>query len=194
MLGGRAEAALDEALGQRLLGFRQLVSHDDALAGGEPVGLHHDRRPVLTQVGQRRSVFREGGSARGRHARGSHDLLGEGLGALEESAIGPGPEHGEPPLPQLVRETGHQRRFRPHDGQIDLLPLHERDQAGDVLGPDVHDEGVVPDAGVTRRAQQPAQAGALAQTAHEGVFPGASADYQDIQPPVRSSHVGPLVC
>ena len=62
-VGRRAEAALHEALGQRRLRLRQLVRHDDALAGGQPVGLHHHRRPVLPQVGQRRIVLGEGGGA-----------------------------------------------------------------------------------------------------------------------------------
>ena len=178
-----AEAALHEALGQSRLRLRQFVRDDDALARGQSVGLHHHRRPVLAQIGQSRLVLGEGGRGGGGNPGRIHHLLGEGLGSFQEGSVGARPEHGEAPLPQLVGQTGHQGSLRPDDREVDLLPLHEGDETGDVLGPDVDHQRVVADAGVARGAQQPPDAGALAQAADEGVLPGASADHQDVQPP-----------
>ena len=49
---GRAECAVEHH-GNGGFGFRQRLCHDDALAGGKPVGLDHDRRALRADIGQR---------------------------------------------------------------------------------------------------------------------------------------------
>ena len=181
-----AEAPLQEAFGQRSLGLLQLVGHDDTFAGSQPVRLHHHRRSVLPEVGESCAVLGEGGRATGRNTGGVHHLLGERFRALEKGAVRARPEHGEALLPQLVGKAGDERSFGPDHGQVDPLPLDESHEAWDVVGLDVDDEGVVADAGVSRRAEEPPDSRAPPQAADQGVLAGASADHQNIQLPVRS--------
>ena len=56
--------------------------------------------------------------------------LAKALEPSKRAPAGSGTEHGEAPVAQLIGQSGHQRRLRAHHGEVDLLALHEGDEAG----------------------------------------------------------------
>ena len=164
------------------------------LPAARPSALTTTGAPCSPKVGQGRLVVGEGGRPRRWARRRLHDLFGEGLGAFQPGAVGPRTEHREAALAQLIGQAGHQRRLRPHHRQVDLLPLHEGDQAGRSSAADVRRSRrrrAMP--ALPGRADQPPDPGALGQAAHERMLPGASADYQYIQTPSESHRAVLLV-
>ena len=111
---GETGASVLERLGAR-------VRDDDALAGGQPVVLDDVRGAERVESGldlvHRRAHVGEGS----RHVGRGHDLLGEGLAALETSGLRGGPEDGEAGRPAVVGDTGDERRLGPHDDELDLV-------------------------------------------------------------------------
>jgi hypothetical protein len=102
-----------EGLAERLCRTKSLVelglrvADPDALACGEAVGLHDARRAG------------DGERPRGRHAGRRHDVLREGLGALDLRRLAPGAEDRDASMPQLVGEACHERRLRTDDDEVD---------------------------------------------------------------------------
>ncbi len=124
----------------RDLGLRR--ADDDALAGGEPVGLEHARRHRL---GERR---------RGRHARGGHHVLRERLRALDRRGGARRAEHRDPDRAEHVGEARDERHLGADDDEIDLERAGEAEHGLDVVGPHrmaVPERG---DAGVAGRGMQ----------------------------------------
>ncbi len=109
---------------ERLVAVRR---HHDALAGGEPVVLHHVRRTEGVDrlgglLGRRTDV-----GAAGRHARSGHHVLGERLRALELSSVLGRSEDRDPGRAERIGQPGDQRRLRPDDDQIDADLGRQRD-------------------------------------------------------------------
>ena len=65
------------------LGLGLALRHDDAFAGGQPIGFHNDRRAVRTDMGLGGSRVFEAGIGRGRDAVGPAKILRETLRAFE---------------------------------------------------------------------------------------------------------------
>ena len=78
-----AHRVVDEHRVDRGVGFGARLRDDHALARREPVGLDHDRRAALGDVGVRRARVGERAVRRGRHAVALHERLGEVLRAFE---------------------------------------------------------------------------------------------------------------
>ncbi len=137
-VGRVSETPHHEAFRQGRLRLRKRLSNHHPFAGGQAVGLDHNGRPMLVQVGQGRAMFGEDIGVRSRHPGRLHDLLRESLGTLDPRPGGPGAEDDEAPVPQLVGKTGHERCFGAHHGKVDLLPLHKGDQGRDIARVDRH--------------------------------------------------------
>ena len=107
---------------------------DDALARGQAVGLDDDRRARGVDVGVRRGGVGEGLVAGGRDAVALHEVLGEGLRALElRRGLGRA-EDAQAAGAEDVDHAGRERRLGADDGQRDLLgerEVGERVEIGD---------------------------------------------------------------
>ena len=80
---------------------------EDALSGGQAVGLDHARGPRLLELGRRGD------------ARRLHDLLREGLGALDLRRRRARAEDGDAGVAEGVGEPRDERRLRPDDDEVD---------------------------------------------------------------------------
>ena len=93
---------------------------DDALAGGQAVLLDHVWRSE-TVKGRRQLLLRGAHDSLGSgHARGRHDVLGEGLGALEAGGLRAGAEDGDAGLAHGVGHARHERSLRADDDEVGL--------------------------------------------------------------------------
>ena len=101
---------------------------DDALAGGQTVGLDHERRADRADVGARRAGVGEGARGGGRDAVAAHQLLGEDLAALELGGGAAGAEDPQPVRLEEVDDAGGQRRLGADDGQVDRALAGEGEQ------------------------------------------------------------------
>ncbi len=80
---GIAEGIAGEHVAHGVFGFGQGHGDDHALAGGQAVGLDHDRRTLLTQIGQRRLHLGEVLVIGGGNRMTGQEVLGERLGAFQ---------------------------------------------------------------------------------------------------------------
>ncbi len=89
---------------------------------GQPVGLDHPGPGQGLEELERlaRLEVVEGAVARRGHAGLRQHLLHEGLGALEQGAVGPGAEDGLARGPEVVGQAGHQRGLGPHHVEVGL--------------------------------------------------------------------------
>jgi hypothetical protein len=100
-----------------------VVGDDDALAGGEAIGLHDVGRAVRVEGGLDLGAGRGAGGAAGGHARGIHDPLRERLRSLElRAAAGPGRTPGCRAR-AARRRPRDQRRLGPDDHEVDVSSL-----------------------------------------------------------------------
>jgi len=63
-----------------------------------------------------------------------HKILGKDLGAFELSGGGAGAKAGQTRCCEPIDYTSHQRRFRPDNGQADLVFLGKFNQPFDIFG------------------------------------------------------------
>ena len=122
------EQLLDvERLPERLCGaqcrveLRLVAADPDALAGGEPVGLHDARRP------------RDGEHARRRNAGRLHHLLRERLRPFDPRRRRARAEDGDAAAAQPIGEADDERRLRADDDEVDAELGGERDDRGRIL-------------------------------------------------------------
>ena len=104
-----AEGVAGEHVAHRGLGFGQRHRDDHALAGGQAIGLDHDRRAFFADVGQRRIDIGMHGVVRGRDAVAREEFLGEGLAAFELRRGGGRPEDAQALGAEAVDYAGDQR-------------------------------------------------------------------------------------
>jgi hypothetical protein len=107
-----------QPVGELLLGS----ADEDALAGGETVGLHDARRPRLVE------------RPRGRDAGSGHHLLREGLRALDARRVRARPEDRDAGIAEGVGEAGDEGRLRPDDHELGNERRCEPQQALAVVG------------------------------------------------------------
>ena len=93
----------------------------DALAGGEPVRLHHDGEVVLHHIGARSVAVGEAAVVGGRDAGLAAEILGEALGAFELRRRFRRAEGADAGGRKIVDEAGDERRLRPDDDEVDRL-------------------------------------------------------------------------
>ena len=135
--------------GQGLFGGR---ADDDALAGGQAVGLDDDGILARLDVVAGRVGVVEDAELGGRHVGVAHELLGEHLARLQLGRLLRRPEDAQPRLVEDVDDALRQRVFRADDGQADLLLLGEADQGVEVVDVDGDVDAVLGGAGVARGA------------------------------------------
>ena len=106
-----------------------VVGDHDALAGGQPVVLDDVRGAEgverLLDLGLGGAHVRQAGGHLGRR----HDLLGEGLAALEPGRLGRRAEAGDAGRAHRVGHARHQRRLGADDDQVDPERGRQRDDA-----------------------------------------------------------------
>jgi hypothetical protein len=124
-----------EHVADRGLRLVQRHRHDDALARGQAVGLHHDRRADVAHVLQRQRDIVEHLVVGGRDAVPREEILGEGLAALELRGGARRPEDALPRGAKHVNDAADQRALRPDHGQRDLLVERELQQPCDIGRP-----------------------------------------------------------
>ena len=149
--GGRTKPAAEQHVDGGF-GFGDCLRDDDAFAGGEPVGLHHDRRAFLAHI-----VFRGGGALEsfvggGRNLVGLAQVLGEALGAFQPRRPFGRAEGLDAGRFQIVDNAGAERRLRPDHDEVDLVRLGESDHRRMVGGIERHAFGLARDAGIAGRA------------------------------------------
>ena len=179
-------------------GLREILAHDHALAGGQPVGLHDHRE---AEFGGLHPGARGGGIAEHLEAgRGdavpAHERLGERLAALDDRGRAAGAEAEDPLACSQVGDARRERRLRADDDQVDPLVGGRADDAVQVTRFDIPALGGSGDAGVARRAGQAGDAGASCERPHEGVFAAAPSDdeyvHADSPEPAQSAPAGGL--
>lgn len=125
LLDHHARACVTESIaGQHVthgfLGFLEGHGNDHALAGGQAVGLDHDRGTLLAQVGQRRFDFGEVLIVGGRDGVTRQEVLGERLGAFQLRGGGGGAEDVQAARAEQVDDAFDQWCLGADDGQLHI--------------------------------------------------------------------------
>ena len=95
--------------------------HHHALAGGEPVGLHHDRRTLRPHVGLGGRRRGEALIGRRRDIVGLAQVLGKALGTFELGSRPARAERLNAGGGQIVDDTGAQRRLGTDHHEVDAV-------------------------------------------------------------------------
>ena len=154
---------------------------DHALPRGQPARLDHGRVVQPAQIAHSLvKVVKDRGLTRG-DAVGDHELLGKRLGTFQLRGGLRRPKDAQPRGLEAIHHPRHQRRFRSHQGQVNRLPLRQRDQTVQVADfhCDVGRLGQRARAAVARRDPQPVHLGRLAQLPGQRMFAPAAADQQN---------------
>ena len=124
---GRAKLRVQHHLLQRLHALLGALRQHHALAGREAGRLDDHLVVGGLEVGLGLREVGEGRVARGGDAVALHEVLGEGLGALQPRGRGRGAEARDAGRAAGVREAVHERLLRPDHDEADLLLLGEAD-------------------------------------------------------------------
>ncbi len=176
---GVAQLAAREHHVHRGVRFGGVHRDHDALACGQPVGLDHDRRALLVDVGVRGRGLGEGLVERGRDAVAHHEALGEILGGLELGGGLARAEDAQPGMQEGVDHAGRERPLRPHHGEVDFLLQGKGDQLGNPRDIDVVEPVLARGAGIARRDIDAGDARRLDQLPRQRVFAAAAADNEE---------------
>ena len=145
------------------------------LAQSQAVGLDHNGRALLPDVGQSPVQVGEGLIFCGGDVVFFHQLFGKGLAGLDDGGVGPGAEGGDARRLQGVHHPQSQGVVRSHHDKVHgvlLGPLHHPVHVGGLDGDTL---GHLGDAPVARGAVELRYLGALGQLPADGVLPAASA-------------------
>ena len=178
---GFTEGVAGEHVAHRVFGFLQGHGDDHAFAGGQAIGLDHDRCAFLTQVSQCRLDLGEVLVVGSRDLVTRQEILGEGLGAFQLGGSGGGAEDVQAARAEQIDHAFDQRRFRADDGQLHVLLskisklFYGQHVDGDVLALGFHGS-----AGVAWSNEDLLDARILRHFPGQGVFTTAAADDQYI--------------
>jgi len=168
--GGPERSAL-QAVGDRGVRLLERRAHDRALAGGEPVGLDHERcaqlaanrrAPAASSKVENRAVGSRSGASGPR----------ERLRALDRRRALARPEDGQARLREAIRQPGDERRLRPDHRQIDALTAGEVDEIDVGVDADADASRVTRDAGIAGRREQRLDERALGRSSMPARAPG----------------------
>ena len=162
----------------RVMGFLQRHGHHHALAGSQTIGLDHDGRADLVDVGMRCRRIAEGIEGCRRDAVALHEGLAEGLGAFQLRSRLRGAENAQAVGTEQVHHAGRQRRLGADHGQLDRLSLGPGTQFLQILDGQVLDLGLTRGAAVAGRHEDLGHALGLRQFPGQGMFTAAAADHQ----------------
>ena len=123
----RSRIAADDGL----LGRLPILRDDDALAGGEAVGLEHDRKAELAGAHRRERLVERlaRAEARRRHVVPRHERLRECLARFEPRGRGGRSEEQPAFGRESIGDAEAQRQLGTDDGEVDLLAIGERQSA-----------------------------------------------------------------
>ena len=158
--------------------LRAILGDHHALARGQPIVLDDVRRSEIVEGSLDFGDRTTHGGAGGRHARGCHDLLGEGFAALEASSIRARTEAGDPARPHRIGDTGDQGRLRPNDDEIRAERLGKIRDRPSVEGVDRMAPRVLCDSGIARCDMYVVYLRVTSQGTHEGMLAGTGSDDQ----------------
>ncbi len=185
-LGARRAEGAAEHVVDGGLGLGEGRGHDDALAGGEAVGLHDDGGALLADPGAGGGGVpktRPGGSGdAGRVA----DFLGEAFGRLEPGGRLARAEDEEAGFAQAVRDAGGEGRLGADDDEVDGVLLGEGDERRAVQDVDVGAFGDHRDTGVAGRHDEPVAFGVLEHGPGQRMLPPAAAEDEDVHGALRA--------
>ena len=163
-------------------GLVAVVGDDDALAGGQGVVLDDVRRPEGVEGGCRLVRRRAGARARGRHPCRRHDLLGEGLGALEPGGRARRSEARDARVADRVRDPSDERRLGAHHDEVGADRGREGRDGRAVHRVDVVEGGHDADARVAGCGVHLGHRGVTRQREGEGVLTPSGADDEGLHP------------
>ena len=163
---GRAEAVARQHVARRLDRLLDRLGHDDALAGGEAVGLDDDRRALRLDVGRGLVGVGEALIGAGRNVVALAQLLGEALRALELRGLLRRAEGLDAGLGKAVGQAHASGASGPTTTKSIFSRWAERHLAGDVLGGDGDAFGHLGDAGIAGRAVELVHRGEAAIAQH----------------------------
>ncbi|GAV36827.1 hypothetical protein ROTAS13_04516 [Roseomonas sp. TAS13] len=187
----RAVDAAIQHVGDGGLGLLQRGGHHHALAGGEAVGLDHDRCALRPDIGHGLGTVGEAGPFGPRHAGGFGDLAGEALGALQPRRGGGGAEAADARLGAGIGQAQGQRRLGADHHEVHLLLLRQGELPGDVLGRHGQAFGDPRDPGVAGGHPEPGQQGGIQQLPGQGVLPPPAAHQQHLHRAISTSRPAP---
>jgi len=160
------------------VGFVECHGDDDALAGGQAVGLDDDRGALLVDVGMGRGGIGEGLETGGRDVVASHEALGEILGGFKLRGFLGRAENLQAAGAEDIDHAGRQRRLGADQRQVNLVLLGEISQGFRVGDVQVFQLVLARRAGVAGGNINLLQAGRLRQAPGHGVLAAAGTDYQ----------------
>ena len=166
----------------------------DALARGEPVGLHDRRAAELVDERDRVLHTVERAAPRGGDVAACHDLLRERLRPLDPGGGSVRAEDGVAMLAELVGEAGDERVLGADDREPDVALPDDAEDALLIVGADLgHALGHLGDPGVARGREHARHGGILRQTPAERVFAPPSPHDEDVHPctAIVCSRAGP---
>ena len=102
--------------------------HDHPFAGGQPIGLDHDRGTLFLYIGNGRFDLGEIAVGPGGNLVAGQEVLGEGLGPLQLRGALAGAETAQPLGGEFIHNAGHQGGLGPDNRQADLGLFGEMDQ------------------------------------------------------------------
>ena len=160
-------------------GFFLRGADDHALAGGEAVCFHHQRRTLCTHPGGVEVRTREDAVGGSGNVVAFEEVFGEGLGAFELRGGLTRAEAAEARGRERIHHTDNQRLFRAHDRQRHAFGLCQRHQAGHVVRGHRHVAALRfgGGAGVARRDQYFADARRLGQFPGQRVFASTTTNH-----------------
>ena len=176
---GRAKFAVEHVVnGGKRLG--QCQRHDDAFASGKPVGLDHDGRALVCDIGAGRGRFSKPGIGGCRGVASVADFLGEGFGRLQPGCRSRGSEGQNPGRPRCIGDTGGQGGFWPDDDEINGIFDSKADHGSTVQYVKVGAFGKGCDARVAGGHDQSVAFGVLLDRPSQRMFPTAASKDKDV--------------
>ena len=157
-----------------------VLGHHNALTCSQAVILDHVGCTELVQCRLRLSGVRCHVSAGGRHGSLFHDLLGEGLGALQLSGSCGGAENVKTRLTQCVRNARNQGRLRANNNQVGLQFACQGGCLGGVIRINCVDGNILGNAGVAGGAVHLGYLRVAQKRSNNCVFAAAGAQYQNL--------------
>ena len=177
---GLAEGIAGQHVLRRGDGLVFRLRQDHALAGGQTVGLDHDGRALLADVGDGLADVGEVAVGGGGNMVAGEKVLGEGLGAFQLRRALCRAEAAQAGVTEGVHHAQHQWRLGADDGLGDVVVAGEGHQGVDVLHADgdVFHLGLVRRAGVAGGDEDLFHTRRLRRLPGQGVLAPAAADYQ----------------
>ena len=175
-------ATAGEGVGQELvdgrMGLLDRLRHHHALAGRQPVGLHHDGRALLADVGFGGRRIGEGLVGGGGYPVPLHEGLGKILRGFQPGRRPGGAEHRQPAPAEVVHQPLGQWGLGAHHGEGQLLALGKQRQRTDIAHRQVAHAGLERRTGIAGRHEHRFERMRACQGQRDGVFTSTATHHQ----------------